>query len=345
MQRFDHGGDIYGNKGVQLDFSANINPRGMPPGVKAALVSNMDYFAPYPDPLCRELTQALAAHHQVKPTQLACGNGAADMIFRLCACLKPRIALITAPTFSEYERAVQVHGGQVKQHLLKEEHDFDLGASILHAITPEVDMVFLCSPNNPTGRLINPDLLHQVAERCGQTGSILVLDECFIDFTNGITMLPYLERYPHLFILRAFTKMYAMAGLRLGYLLSGDGELLKKVSSFGAPWSVSSPAQVAGLAALRERQWRENSREMVQKERTWLTAELQRLGLKVFPGAANYLLIKSSLPLYQPLLDKGILVRDCGNYDGLDSHFIRVGIQTRDKNQQLVIKLQEVLHG
>lgn len=345
MRRYDHGGDTYAGQPVALDVSANINPLGMPAGIRMALANSLESFQRYPDPACRELRKALAGLHGLSPDQVLCGNGAADLIFRLCACIRPQNALVTAPTFSEYERAILAHGGQVRFHFLKEERHFDLDDSILHAITKEVGLVFLCSPNNPTGRLIAADLLEKIAQHCESQRTILLLDECFIDFTGGISMISRLKRYPCLLILRAFTKMYAMAGLRLGYLLASDSNLLERIAGFGATWSVSGPAQTAGLAALREEGWAEKTRAMIREERAFLEAALLAMHLEVIPGSANYLLIKSEKPLHAPLLEKGVLVRDCSNYSGLDSRFIRVGIQTRQNNQRLLATLREVLDG
>lgn len=345
MERYKHGGDIYSHNQPVLDFSANVNPLGYPPGLKEALIENIDSFQRYPDAHCRELRQAIAGYHGITPNQVLCGNGAADLIYRICAYFKATKALITAPAFSEYERAVYVYGGQVSECQLREENHFDVDESILEVITPDIHLVFLCTPNNPTGRLIPLSLLQDIAKRCQQVGVFLVLDECFIDFTSAKSMVPLIDEYPNLLILRAFTKMYAMAGLRLGYLLSANKELLDAIAAFGAAWSVSSPAQAAGLAALKAKDWTHKTRIYIQKERTFMTEKLQALGLKVFPGEANYLLLKYNRPLYQPLLEKGILVRDCGNYTGLSSQFMRISIQTREKNLKLLTAFKEVLHG
>lgn len=345
MQRYDHGGDIYAHSQPVLDFSANINLLGYPPGLKEALVDNLDSFQRYPDAHCRELRQAIAAHHGIAAGQVLCGNGAADLIYRICAHFRPAKALVAAPTFSEYERGVYAYDGHVSEHLLKEDNLFDVDETILAAITADMRLVFLCSPNNPTGRLISMDLLRKIARCCQQVGAYLVLDECFLDFTSGRSMISLMDKHPNLLILRAFTKMYAMAGLRLGYLLSADHTLLEAIAAFGATWSVSGPAQAAGLASLKAADWVKKTRAYVQKERVFMQKELQALGLKVFPGEANYLLFKSEQPLFQPLLEKGILVRDCGNYTGLSSLFIRIGIQARDNNLKLLAALEEVLYG
>ncbi len=345
MQRYDHGGDIYTYDQAVLDFSANANPLGYPPGLKESLLENLNSFQRYPDSSYRELRQALADRHGIKPEQVVCGNGATDLIYRICAYFRPQRALVTAPTFSEYERAVVLYGGRVSEHLLGEADSFDLDESVLEAVTEDTTLVFLCSPNNPTGRLIPLDLLREMTRRCRQIGAYVVLDECFLDFTGGESLIGFLAEEPNLLILRAFTKMYAMAGLRLGYLLASDPDLLKTIAAFGPTWSVSGPAQVAGLAALRASDWPAKTRAFFDEERPFMYRELQALGLKVFEGRANYLLFKSDRPLFAPLLEKGILVRNCGNYTGLSDLFIRIGIQTRENNLKLLAALQEVLDG
>ena len=345
MERYKHGGDIYAHRHPVLDFSANVNPLGYPPGLKETLIENLDSFQRYPDAHCRGLRKAIADHHNITSDQVLCGNGAADLIYRICAYFRSTKALITAPTFSEYERAVYVYGGQVSEYLLKEENHFDVDESIVDTITDDIRLVFLCTPNNPTGRIIPLPLLEDIAKRCQQVRAFLVLDECFIDFTSFESMISLMNRYPNLLILRAFTKMYAMAGLRLGYMLSANKELLDAIATFGATWSVSGPAQAAGLVALKAKDWTNKTRIYIQKERSFMAEKLQALGPKVFPGEANYLLLKYNRPLYQPLLEKGILVRDCGNYTGLSSLFVRIGIQTREKNLKLLAAFKEALYG
>ena len=188
MLRYEHGGDVYGTADAALDFSVNVNPLGMPDGVKHALISHAAEYARYPDPKCRVLCAALADRHGLMPEQVLCGNGAADLIFRIAACFRPKRALVPAPAFSEYERAVTAFGGIMQEHLLSEANGFALTEEFLKDITPETGLVFLCTPNNPTGRLIDPDLIRNIADACRKNGAILVLDECFIGFTEGKSM-------------------------------------------------------------------------------------------------------------------------------------------------------------
>ena len=174
---------------------------------------------------------------------------------------------------------------------------------------------------------------------------MFVADESFLDFTEGNSLPPLLKDCPNLLILKAFTKFYAMAGLRLGYLL-GEHTLLSRIALFAPPWSVSAPAQTAGLAALSvPPTWGEETRRLVRGERCFLAEALTALGLTVFPSDANFLLLKSQRPLYQPLKQRGILVRDCSNFTGLDERYIRIGLKTREENLQLLQAIREVLHG
>jgi threonine-phosphate decarboxylase len=345
MQRYEHGGDIYSNMNVTLDFSVNTNPFGMPESVKLALCSHVADCERYPDPHCRALTAALAAHHGVEENCVLCGSGAADLIFRVCACLKPRQVLIPAPTFSEYERSILLFGGKTREFPLSEQNGFMLTDRILEALSSDVDMLFLCNPNNPTGRLVQPQLLRRIADKCEENNIYLVLDECFIDFTDGESMAPFLTTHPHLLILRAFTKLYCLAGLRLGYMLCSDTALLSGIGRFGQTWGVSVPAQTAGLAALEKTGWVEQTQRLVRVERAFMGQALFDLGLYVLPSDTNFLLIKSKIPLYGPLLNRGILVRDCSNFSGLNEHYIRIGLKTRGKNETLLRAISEVLHG
>ena len=342
MRHYEHGGDTYGSQANLLDFSVNVNPLGMPEAAKQAISDNMDSFITYPDCECRVLRAALSEKHGIGVEHILCGNGASDLIFRVCALLGKRAALTLAPTFSEYERTVMLFGGRMLEHPLQVENGSALTADILPLLTEKVDMLFLCNPNNPTGRLADPSLLAAILERCYRNDILLILDECFLGFTDGESFLPALSQYPNLLILKAFTKFYGMAGLRLGYLL-GDPALLARIRQFGPEWSVSSVAQAAGLGALSEPDWAARTRALVDTERGYLTGELQKCGLTVFPSDSNFLLVKGQRPLHEALRQKGILVRACDNFSGLDAQYVRIGLKTHERNAVLVNAVREVL--
>ena len=346
---WNHGGDWAGFEleyGVPpLDFSANVSPLGMPEGARQAAVRALGDASAYPDPGCRALRRALSAHHGVPADKILCGCGASDLIYRLVAALRPREALVTAPTFSEYEAALVLHGCRVRRVPLREEWDFVPEQSFPEWITPETDAAFLCSPNNPTGRTVPPALLGRILARCRETGTLLVLDACFADFLDAPEEQSLLRelRAGGLLILRAFTKFYGMAGLRLGYCLCEDEALLERMACSGPPWAVSCAAQAAGIAALEDAEYVRRLRELIIRERSAVAAGLTACGFRVIPGEANYLLFRSGDPgLGGRLRARGILIRDCRDFHGLGPGWYRTAVRTEAENQRLLETLQEV---
>jgi len=338
-----HGGDRQG-RAIKLDFSVNTNPLGPPEAVKRAVVESANLLDQYPDPNCRELVKALAEHEGVPERYILCGSGAAELIYSYCGAARPRRALELAPTFSEYSSALEAAGCPVERWKLRIEDDFALQEDFLEALAESLwDALFLCNPNNPTGRLINTALLEEICKICHRRGVRLFLDECFLDLSDGgQSMKRLLADVPELFLLKAFTKTYAMAGLRLGYGLSADRALLAAMSRGVQPWNVSVPAQAAGAAALGETAYLERTRQMIREERAFLAAELEKLGLSPCRSQANYLLFHSGRELQKPLLERGILLRDCSNYRGLGPGWYRTAVRTREENRALLDALREI---
>ncbi|MDR1664401.1 MAG: aminotransferase class I/II-fold pyridoxal phosphate-dependent enzyme, partial [Clostridiales bacterium] len=247
-------------------------------------------------------------------------------------------------------------GCSVARHTLFPENNFEVAENMLERLTPETDMLFLCNPNNPTGRLINGGLLEKILHRAHENRILTVVDECFLSFTRaGVSAKRYLYQTPGLVVLKALTKTYALAGLRLGYMLASDSALLKKTADAGQCWSVSVPAQIAGTAALargelaetaqpRPGSFMEETRRLVETERPFLTESLTALGVTVFPGEANFLLLKSEKPLYEPLLAKGILIRRCENFEGLDGTYYRICVKTRRENMKLITEMLPIFN-
>ena len=248
-----HGGNIYTYKNC-LDFSANCNPLGTPESVKQAVRDSLDHLKDYPQVGYAPLKEALAAYEDVKPEHIICGNGAAELVFSLCHALRPKRALIPVPTFAEYEQALESVGAQVEHVLLKEEEEFRVQDSFIDWLHKDLDMVFLCNPNNPTGMLTDREFLFKLLRVCREMDIFLVVDECFQDFIRDpgqYSLKAQLSRYHNLFLLKAFTKRYAMAGVRLGYGITENEELLEKMTLATQPWNISVPAQAAGIAALQ----------------------------------------------------------------------------------------------
>ncbi len=347
LKQYVHGGDVYTNR-VSLDFSANVNPFGTPEPVKAAIRAAAEDVSRYPDPYCLRLKERLSALHGVSPDAILCGNGAAELIFSFVSALRPKNALLPVPSFAEYETALCCVGAKPAFYPLKRENGFALTEDVLDAITNDTDLLLLCSPNNPTGRSIEKGLLLRILDRCRETGTWLFLDECFSDLTDeekSFSLIGALRDGDRALILRAFTKTYGMAGVRLGYAISNNREMLFTMSESVQPWNVSTVAQYAGLAALSCPDWAERARALFKTEKAYLTRELAALGVSVLPGDANYLLLSGVPTLYERLLERGILVRDCGNYRGLERGDVRIAVRTHAENAALLAAIAEVLHG
>lgn len=336
-----HGGDIYRNK-VEYDFSVNINPLGMPKHCMEAAKRGVELSVHYPDCQCEELCGKLAQKEEVPVDWIVPGNGAAELLYALCYAIRPKKGLIPVPAFLEYERALLAAGGIPKFLYLKEEEDFRLGHEVLEKIQKDTDILFVCNPGNPTGTVIEREFLYSIAERCRQTETVLCLDECFLPFLRRekeLTMKHYLKEFPNLVICRAFTKLYAMPGLRLGYLMTSNRKLSGRVKGCIQPWSVSLPAQLAGCAACEEEDYVKRAREIIEIERDYLVRELScQLTDKIYPSEANYIFFKAGTGLKEVLLKQGILIRSCENYRNLSEEFYRIAVRPHEENRELICR-------
>lgn len=341
-----HGGDIYTHSGM-IDFSVNINPLGPSKAVVAAAEESIAQIAQYPDSRVRKLTAVLAAALMIPEEFIIFGNGAADILFSLVLAEKPRKALLLAPTFAEYEQALGTVGCEVSYYIREAKHEFDLGVAYLEALTADLDMIFLCSPDNPTGRTINREFLCEILEICERKNIRMVLDECFYEFLEepeNATMQAYIAQSRNLFILRAFTKMHGMPGLRLGYGICSDRQLLKRIQKVRQPWSVSVVAQAAGCAAVCETDWVKKARTFVSSERRWMEQRFEEIGVEYLSSEVNYILLKSPYDLSELLRAEGILIRDCSNYRGLSKGYYRVSVRKRTDNEKLIEKVARIYY-
>ena len=371
-----HGGDIYKDN-IELDYSINVNPLGTPPNVIRAVKKAAEHIDVYPDPYCRELIKAIAHREKVPESYILCGNGAAELIYSFCRAVKPGKAAEPAPTFSEYSQAVQQTlenwanaqntdsrgklllgcwseksrrlgreeyasawdaNRVIARYMLSADNDFELDEGFIdfvREVRPEA--VFVCNPNNPTGRIVDADILKRLLICCAGLEAKLFIDECFLELSdNAVSMKEYLEEYPNLFILKAFTKNYAMAGVRLGYCICSDEVLLRKMSEAVQPWNISVLAQAAGVAAMKDEIFIKKARDMIRAERPWLTEELQKLGFKVCSTEANYILFKAEAGLDVRLRQHGIAIRNCSNFEGLEDGWFRIAVKQHEENVKLI---------
>lgn len=352
MKQLTHGGDIYSKRDIKenaklIDFSANVNPLGMPLSVKRTIIDNVDLFSNYPDPLCRDLINEISIHENVPKEYIVCGNGAADIIYRIAATLRPKIALLPAPTFSEYEQSLRAVNCSIRYHYLLEKEGFVLDESILEKLSTDVEIAFLCNPNNPTGISINKDIVIKIASLCKKNNTVLVVDECFIDFlenSQNYSIVEELNNYNNVIVLKAFTKIYAMAGIRLGYGICSNKELIDRIYNQGQPWNVSVVAQKCGVIALKERDYVNQTKIIIKQNREYLIKNLKLVGFKVFNSEANYILFKTKNKFLQRNLEKeGILIRSCSNYIGLDDSYFRIAVKTQEENEYFIKTLKKIL--
>jgi threonine-phosphate decarboxylase len=348
-----HGGDVYHlartlglDLSELLDFSANINPLGFPPGIFGAIDQTLPEIVHYPDRRSLSLRRELAAYHGLSPEEILVGNGSTELIYLAARALQPQKALIVAPAFSEYEHALAAARAPVTFQVTAEADNYSLAAPLDPGAA---DLVFLAHPASPSGVLLPPELLLEVAGRLESAGVYLLLDEAFIDFVEEASLKKYLARFPHLLILRSFTKFFAIPGMRLGYLLAAP-ELIRRLAAVQEPWSVNTLAQAMGRACLRDHDYMAHSRTLVRKERQDLLEGLRSLpGLHPFPSTVNYLLVKITRPdwtaagLQKALLSRKIAIRDASNFRGLDERFFRVAVRRREENRRLLDALGDFL--
>ena len=344
---YGHGGDIYKHE-IELDFSVNVNPFGTPEEVVEAAKEAAESLSAYPDPYCGQLRKMLAQATGTDAQHIICGNGAAELIFQFVLALKPAKTLLPEPSFSEYASALSAFDGETVNFPLKREDGFQFTEAVLDAVTEDISLVMICSPNNPTGQCIPEKLLLGILEKCRKCGTWLFLDECFLDLSDAgkaASLIPLLADGDRVFILKAFTKMYGMAGVRLGYGICRNRGMMDKMCSLIQPWNVSSIAQAAGCAALALTDWPEKTRAVIAEEKAFLLRELKNLGIDVLPSDTNFLMLSGVPGLYEQLLEKKILIRSCANYAGLGGGDVRIAVRTRAENERLIAAIKEIRHA
>ena len=350
MQQNIHGGDIYSRQ-IRLDFSVNGNPLGMPDAAVQAIHEAVQHVGEYPDITAAALTGAVSrmlsgeCGREIPKEYLLFGNGASELFLTVVHALKPQNIVIPVPSFYGYEYAAEAAGSHIKYVYLPENAGFCPGQELLQALTPDTELLFLANPNNPTGQLMKVEYLHQLLEYCRQQGTVVVLDECFMelcetDREQPKSMLGEIGQYENLLLVRAFTKSFAMPGVRLGYLVCSNVELREKIHRQLPEWNLSVFAQRAGVAcAEQSEQYLRDTVEYVKNEREYLRKGLEALGIRVVSGEADFLLLHTTQPIYDRLLAKGILIRNCENFRGLGAGYYRIAVKKHEENELLLQEL------
>jgi threonine-phosphate decarboxylase len=349
-----HGGNVrhaakqYGlNLSDITDFSSNVNPLGPSSAAVRAARKAMSQIDRYPEPGARQLRMAVARYYGIKPEQVVCDSGSTALIHLIPRVFRPRKVLIPVPTFSEYAAAASSAGAEVISLQLPERTGFRIDPLEMAFALKGVDMAFLCNPNNPTGLLMPKLEMLEIAKYALDLGVRIVIDEAYMDFANADSVAKEAVQSSQLICLRTFSTFFGMPGLRIGYALAGEA-VIAALESGQEPWSVNLPAEQAAIAALND--WRHTRRtvRLMEKERDRLLSALRIMpGIETFPGAANFIFLKVAAEkaplLAEKLALRGLLVRDCSSFPGLDSRFIRLAVRSGRENKRFLRALRELL--
>lgn len=351
MERFEHGGQIHRwreKNGQLLDFSANINPLGLSSLIKEAISAHIDDVIHYPEPRSRTLQQAIADHYRISFDRIFVSNGAAESLYFLTSILKPKAAMILAPTFSEYEKSLAAQNSRIIKIPLEE--DFSFNWEEIEKAIPTVDIVYLGNPNNPIGELIPVERWQAIMEVAEEADTYVVSDESFLDFLPGggaeYSGISLLSQYPHLVILRSLTKFYSLPGLRLGFC-SANPSLIQELENHSDCWNVNSLAQSAGIAGLSDISYQEKTRSLLPIWQNHMKECLKSCEfLEFFEPTVNFILCRlkdqdiTVKSLAEKTAELGLLIRDAGNFDRLDPYYFRLAIHQEDENRKAIQLLQ-----
>ncbi|WP_026477751.1 threonine-phosphate decarboxylase CobD [Alkaliphilus transvaalensis] len=357
-----HGGNVseiekeYGiSRKEILDFSANINPLGVPETLKKILVNTISDLINYPDINYDDLKNAIGEKYKLSQDHIYVGNGGVQVIFDFIRAVKPKKSLVVHPTFAEYERALQGVESKIEEYQLKEESEFLLNVEdLLQKIDEGYDLVVLCNPNNPTGTLTSKEKLKPLMELCQKKGTFLLIDEAFMDFIEAgeeISLLTDCKDWDHLLITRSFTKFYGIPGLRLGFGVCSHHGVLNQLNKQMIPWTVNTFASNFGKVLLEETSYEDSTYQWLKNEKAYFINELEKLGLfKIYQSSANYIFMKllndeiDVKTLREELIKHHILIRDCSNFKGLDNRFLRIAIKDFKANQRMIQALKSVFN-
>ena len=312
--------------------------------MKDAIHQELDNLVNYPDPDTTALARTIAAFHGVDADSIICGNGSTELIYLIPRVVKPRNVLITAPAFSEYERAVKVSNESgVVSYELSEGNDFRINLDEFIQRMHGSDLAFLCNPNNPTGSILSRDDVLRAARAAADIKCLLVVDEAFIDFIPGESVIRDVQENQYLIVLRSMTKFHALTGLRIGYGIF-HRSMIGKVRKMKEPWSVNNLAEKAAIAALKESGYSDETYRLMENEKEYMEESLGKMGVRFFPSAANYYLLKvrNAAGIAAALRGKGILVRDCSNFKGLDGSYMRIAVKSHEHNSMLMKELEDL---
>ncbi len=341
-----HGGDVYNNN-IKYDFSVNLNPCGCPEAVLDALHESVGEVAHYPDISQRRMREDIAELYGVNAHNIICGSGASEIFMAAMHMIRPAKALILGPSFYGYDHALNcIDGCEIIRYELNKDSGFILDERILDELADDLNVLILANPNNPTGRLISEELLNNIADICDNKGIYLIVDECFLRLSDsGKSMAEYAVNHQKIIVADAFTKTLSIPGARIGYAVSSEDNI-KRLAAHLPEWNVTvfaEAAAVAGCNIIKCGGYLRNSLSLIEIERKYLADELTNLGITVYSSDTLYMLIFTDRDIYGPLLNMGIMIRDCRNFKSLTAGYYRVAVKDHEANAYLIKCLKEVL--
>lgn len=356
-----HGSDLelieqyYGIPREQIiSFSANVNPLGISPAFRESLLQNIDQVMSYPEREYTALRTALSGYCHAPLAHILVGGGATELISRFIKCICPKKAMLLAPTYSEYEREINLAGGTLVPYYLLPDQEFQLDVpAFCETLRDSCDLLILCNPNNPTGTALHHGALRTILDCCRQHHIYVMIDETYVEFADDpedITAIPFTKEYDNLFVLRGISKFFAAPGLRLGYAVTGSEHIRTLIQSTKNPWTINSLAAAAGAAMFSDEAYIRRTQQFIAAERKRLVSMLRReSNLHVYEPTANFILMKllkdglTSSDVFEHLIRDGFMLRDCSSFEGLDDRFIRFCFSTSENNDRLIQKLKELI--
>lgn len=339
-----------------VSFSANVNPLGISYKLRSTLAENLDAISSYPDREYTALRKEMAAYAGTQMENVIVGNGSTELISLFIQTRHPKKALILGPTYSEYEREITLGGGTTLYYPLKEEHNFQMNTEDLcRHLNDQLDLLVLCNPNNPTSAAITARQMRRILDVCLQYGIFVMVDETYVEFAPNpkeITAVPLTNYYTNLIILRGTSKFFAAPGLRLGYAITGNQDLIKAINTRKNPWTINSLAEIAGRLMFSDHEYINQTRALICSERERMYKELSSWdSITVYEPIGNFILVKilrddvTSQDLFDFCIQRGLMIRDCSTFPFLDNHYVRFCIMNPEQNDRLLEAFRTKLIG
>ncbi|WP_055070924.1 pyridoxal phosphate-dependent aminotransferase [Clostridium massiliamazoniense] len=354
----NHGANIFDlsknlglSKDSLLDFSSNINPFGASKKAQEGLKENIHMVSMYPDPEYKELKSSISSYCQCNSDNIILGSGATELISSFIKTISPKKALLLSPSYSEYEKELNKNNCITEKFFAKKENEFVINVEeLISSINQSAyDLVIICNPNNPTGFAFTA---LQIEEILKNTNSFIMIDETYIEFTdlNIFSSSKLTDKYEKLFVIRGTSKFFSTPGIRLGYALSSQKDLKDAISKNIDLWNINIFASIMGEIMFKDVEYIKDTYAKLEKEREFLLTNLRKFNsLKVFNSYGNFILCEikdqsiSSTELYNKLLSKGLIIRNCSSFPTLSDYFFRVCILKPEHNILLIDNLKELL--